>query len=27
LGERLRTSGQRLPVPFGRVVRELLVGR
>jgi UDP-GlcNAc:undecaprenyl-phosphate GlcNAc-1-phosphate transferase len=27
LGERLRTSGPRLQVPFGRVVRELLVGR
>jgi UDP-GlcNAc:undecaprenyl-phosphate GlcNAc-1-phosphate transferase len=27
LGERLRASGQRMPVPFGRVVRELLVGR
>jgi UDP-GlcNAc:undecaprenyl-phosphate GlcNAc-1-phosphate transferase len=27
LGERLRASGPRLPVPFGRVVRGLLVGR
>ena len=27
LGERLRTSTQRVPLPFGRVVRELLVGR
>jgi UDP-GlcNAc:undecaprenyl-phosphate/decaprenyl-phosphate GlcNAc-1-phosphate transferase len=27
LGERLRASGPRVPVPFGRVVRELLVGR
>jgi UDP-GlcNAc:undecaprenyl-phosphate/decaprenyl-phosphate GlcNAc-1-phosphate transferase len=27
LGERLRISRRRLPVPFGHVVRELLVGR
>ena len=27
LGERLRTSGQRIPLPFGRAMRELLVGR
>ncbi len=27
LGERLRASSRRVPVPFGRVVRELLVGR
>jgi len=27
LGERLRTSSQRIPLPFGRTMRELLVGR
>jgi UDP-GlcNAc:undecaprenyl-phosphate/decaprenyl-phosphate GlcNAc-1-phosphate transferase len=27
LGERLRTTGARIPVPFGSVLRELLVGR
>jgi UDP-GlcNAc:undecaprenyl-phosphate/decaprenyl-phosphate GlcNAc-1-phosphate transferase len=27
LGERLRTSSPRIPVPFGRALRELLVGR
>jgi len=27
LGERLRTSERRLPLPFGRVVRQFLVGR
>ena len=27
LGERLRASSRHIPVPFGRVVRELLVGR
>ena len=27
LGERLRSAGARIPVPFGSVLRELLVGR
>ena len=27
LGERMRTSDRRLPLPFSRVVRQLLVGR
>ena len=27
LGERLRNAGARIPVPFGSVLRELLVGR
>ncbi len=27
LGERLRTSSRRIPLPFGRTMRELLVGR
>jgi UDP-GlcNAc:undecaprenyl-phosphate GlcNAc-1-phosphate transferase len=27
LGEQLRISSRRIPMPFGRVVRELLVGR
>jgi UDP-GlcNAc:undecaprenyl-phosphate/decaprenyl-phosphate GlcNAc-1-phosphate transferase len=27
LGERLRASSQRVPAPFGRVMRQLLVGR
>jgi UDP-GlcNAc:undecaprenyl-phosphate GlcNAc-1-phosphate transferase len=27
VGERLRTSSRRVPVPFGRVMRQLLLGR